>query len=88
MKSYIFIFLIFISEFSIAQIGQIIWEENFDNLDNWLIETGNGSWGWGNGELQYYSDNNVEILFLNGISSISLENSAELNISLTENIVQ
>ena len=61
MKSYIFIFLIFISEFSIAQIGEIIWEENFDNLDNWLIETGNGSWGWGNGELQYYSDNNVEI---------------------------
>ena len=34
---------------------------NFDNLDNWLIETGNGSWGWGNGELQYYSENNVEI---------------------------
>ena len=61
MKSYIFIFLIFISEFSIAQIGEIIWEENFDNLDNWLIETGNGSWGWGNGELQYYSENNVEI---------------------------
>ena len=61
MKSYIFIFLIFISEFSTAQIGEVIWEENFDNLDNWLIETGNGSWGWGNGELQYYSENNVEI---------------------------
>ena len=61
MKSYIFIFLIVISEFSSAQIGEIIWEENFDNLDNWLIETGNGSWGWGNGELQYYSENNVEI---------------------------
>ena len=61
MKSYIFIFLIVISEFSTAQIGEIIWEENFDNLDNWLIETGNGSWGWGNGELQYYSENNVEI---------------------------
>ena len=32
MKSYIFIFLIVISEFSTAQIGEIIWEENFDNL--------------------------------------------------------
>ena len=61
MKSYLFIILMFISEFSIAQIGEIIWEENFDNLDNWLIETGNGSWGWGNGELQYYSENNIEI---------------------------
>nr|MCS5654029.1 family 16 glycosylhydrolase [Candidatus Neomarinimicrobiota bacterium] len=44
-----------------AQIGEVIWEENFDNLNNWLIETGNGSWGWGNGELQYYSEGNVEI---------------------------
>ena len=35
MKSYIFIILIVISEFSNAQIGEIIWEENFDNLDNW-----------------------------------------------------
>jgi len=61
MKSYIFIFLIFTSEFTTAQIGEVIWEENFDNLDNWLIETGNGSWGWGNGELQYYSEDNVEI---------------------------
>mgnify|MGYP001299435828 FL=1 len=61
MKSYVLIFLIFISEISTAQIGEVIWEENFDNLNNWLIETGNGSWGWGNGELQYYSEGNVEI---------------------------
>ena len=50
-----------ITEFASAQIGEVIWEENFDNLDSWLIEIGNGSWGWGNGELQYYSEGNVEI---------------------------
>ena len=61
MQSRILIFLIFISEFCYTQIGEVIWEENFDNLNNWLIETGNGSWGWGNGELQYYSEGNVEI---------------------------
>ena len=61
MKSYIFTFLIVISDFTSAQIGEVIWEENFDDLENWLIETGNGSWGWGNGELQYYSDSNIEI---------------------------
>ncbi len=44
-----------------AQVGDVIWEENFDNLDNWLVETGNGSWGWGNGELQYYQSDNAEI---------------------------
>lgn len=37
-----------------AQIGELIWQEDFNDLDSWIIETGNGSWGWGNGELQYY----------------------------------
>ena len=61
MKSYILIFFISLFEFLTAQIGDVIWEENFDSLNNWLIETGNGSWGWGNGELQYYSEDNVSI---------------------------
>lgn len=44
-----------------AQVGPLIWEEDFSSLDHWIIETGNGSWGWGNGELQYYSPDNVAI---------------------------
>ncbi len=44
-----------------AQIGNLIWQEDFNNLDNWIIETGNGSWGWGNGELQFYKAANVTI---------------------------
>ena len=36
-----------------AQDRDIIWEENFNNLDNWMKVTGNGSWGWGNGELEF-----------------------------------
>lgn len=44
-----------------AQIGNLIWEDDFDDLDNWLILTGNGSWGWGNGELEYYQADNVDI---------------------------
>ena len=61
MKSYLLIFIIFIYHKTNAQIGEVIWEENFNNLDNWLIETGNGSWGWGNGELQFYNEDNVQI---------------------------
>lgn len=61
IKSYRLILFISLFELVTAQIGEVIWEENFDNLNNWLIETGNGSWGWGNGELQYYSDENVSI---------------------------
>ncbi len=44
-----------------AQVGELIWEDNFNNLDNWNQEIGNGSWGWGNGELEYYRGENVEI---------------------------
>ncbi len=44
-----------------AQVGNLIWEDNFNNLDNWLKVTGNGSWGWGNGELEYYKNENVDI---------------------------
>ncbi len=44
-----------------AQVGNLIWEENFDDLDNWILLTGNGSWGWGNGELEYYKAENVTV---------------------------
>jgi len=44
-----------------AQIGELIWQEDFNNLENWIIDTGNGSWGWGNGELQFYKAANVTI---------------------------
>ena len=44
-----------------AQVGPLVWEENFDNLDNWIKATGNGNYGWGNGELQYYKDGNAVI---------------------------
>jgi beta-glucanase (GH16 family) len=49
-----------------GQIGSLLWEENFSDLDNWIKDTGNGNWGWGNGELQYYSPNNVDIAAVPG----------------------
>ena len=44
-----------------AQVGPLLWEDNFNTLDNWLKITGNGSWGWGNGELEFYKNENVDI---------------------------
>jgi beta-glucanase (GH16 family) len=49
------------AHFAQAQVGNLIWEEEFNDLDNWIILTGNGSWGWGNGELEFYHQENVEI---------------------------
>jgi len=66
MKDNIVIFLILCISSIYGQIGDVIWEENFDNLDNWVIETGNGSWGWGNGELQYYKSENIDIVAVEG----------------------
>jgi beta-glucanase (GH16 family) len=44
-----------------AQVGPLVWEDQFLTLDNWIKLTGNGAWGWGNGELQFYAEDNVTI---------------------------
>jgi len=44
-----------------AQVGSVLWQDDFDTLDSWLKVTGNGQWGWGNGELQFYRNENVDI---------------------------
>ena len=66
MNIFFKIVLILSVEFCYAQIGEVIWEENFNDLDNWMKITGNGSWGWGNGELEFYKEENVEIVEVPG----------------------
>jgi len=43
----------------------LAWEENFDgtslSTQNWTFETGTGSGGWGNNELQYYRRENTTL---------------------------
>lgn len=65
---FIFVFIIYALSINHvqAQVGDIIWEDHFDHLDNWMIETGNSFWGWGNGELEYYHANNVAITEIPG----------------------
>jgi beta-glucanase (GH16 family) len=63
MKAVLVIVLVILTCVGIskAQVGDLVWEERFENLDNWIILTGNGYWGWGNGELQFYSADNIDI---------------------------
>lgn len=49
-----------------AQIGNVIWEDQFNNIENWNVSIGNGSWGWGNGELEYYKADNISIVEIPG----------------------
>ena len=59
---------------SYAQVGEVIWEENFNALDAdvWNIDVGDGCdqgiCGWGNQELQWYSEDNVSIAPIPGES--------------------
>jgi len=43
----------------------LIWSDEFDGIEldatKWVHETGNGDWGWGNGELQYYQAQNTVV---------------------------
>jgi beta-glucanase (GH16 family) len=44
----------------------LVWADEFDgtvlNTANWTFETGTGSGGWGNNELQYYREDNTSLL--------------------------
>ena len=63
-----------------AQNWQLVWQDEFTNgvSADWVFETGNGSSGWGNNELQYYRRENATIenqqlvitIYLNNITSL------------------
>ncbi|SEL23487.1 Beta-glucanase, GH16 family [Roseateles sp. YR242] len=46
-----------------AQTWQLVWQDEFTNGISaaWRFETGNGSGGWGNNELQYYRRENATV---------------------------
>jgi len=69
-----FITMILVESVAKAQVGNVIWEDNFDTLneDVWTPNVGDGCdegiCGWGNQELEYYSPNNVYIEAIAGES--------------------
>lgn len=57
---------------------QLVWSDEFDgtslNTNYWTYEIGNGSNGWGNEELEYYTDRNENISVSNGVLTITARN--------------
>ena len=51
------------------EYDKLVFEENFDeqklNLSKWGYDLGNGNWGWGNAELEYYRNNKENIYIEN-----------------------
>ena len=67
-KTLLSIGLVFLLSPARPQVGQIIWQDNFNNVDSgiWNTVVGNGcddasGCGWGNHELEYYHENNVSV---------------------------
>lgn len=48
---------------AISQSWQLVWQDEFTNGigPDWVFETGTGSGGWGNNELQYYRRENATV---------------------------
>ncbi|MHA7060308.1 glycoside hydrolase family 16 protein, partial [Aquimarina sp. M1] len=56
-------FFIIVNKVANSQSWDIVWQDEFDNgiSSDWVFETGNGSSGWGNNELQYYRRENATV---------------------------
>ena len=52
----------------------LMWSDEFSgntlNSDNWNFDIGTGNWGWGNNELQYYTNSNQNLFLANGMLHI------------------
>lgn len=57
------VFLLFFIIPVCAQNWQLVWQDEFTNgiSADWVFETGTGSGGWGNNELQYYRRENASV---------------------------
>ncbi len=63
---------------SLALRGQttwsLMWSDEFSgntlNSDNWNFDIGTGNWGWGNNELQYYTNSYQNLFLANGMLHI------------------
>ena len=65
-----------------SQYNKLVWEENFDaaslDTDVWNFETGNND-GWGNQEVQYYTEDNVTVQDGNLVITAKAETINEFN---------
>ncbi len=75
MKKLFILFLIFNSFNLFAQSWKLIWSDEFDgatiNSSFWSFETGTGTYGWGNNELQYYTNRLENAKIENGMLVIT-----------------
>ena len=66
--------IICVSSLSFGQYA-LVWADEFDdnelNLNKWSYDLGQGDWGWGNGESQYYTNRLENSKVENGVLKIT-----------------
>ena len=69
---FILLLIFFISETVFSQNYQLVWSDEFDGTtldqNSWTRETGGD--GWGNNELEYYTDRDVNCYVQDGVLTI------------------
>jgi beta-glucanase (GH16 family) len=58
-----FCLFVLLSPLAMAQGWQLVWQDEFNGSigPDWVFETGNGTGGWGNNELEYYRRENATV---------------------------
>lgn len=61
---------------TVTKLTKLVWQDEFDtngapNPDNWIFNIGTGSNGWGNNELQYYTNRTQNIKIEDGLLKIT-----------------
>lgn len=66
---------LFVTPLVNAQNYQLVWSDEFEgtelNRGVWNYEIGTGDWGWGNNELQYYTDREANVKVSDGKLTIT-----------------
>ena len=63
--------------FNLSTQYELVWSDEFEgeelDLEKWTFDIGQGSWGWGNNELQYYTANPSNIKVQDGMLNITAQ---------------
>ncbi len=66
---------------------QLVWSDEFSgntvNTTNWTFDIGNGSGGWGNNELEYYTSRTQNVYVANGLLHIVAQKESYLGYNYT-----
>lgn len=91
IKQCLFIAFAVFQSFAYSQY-ELVWSDEFEgeelDLEKWTFDIGQGSWGWGNNELQYYTANPSNIKVQDGMLNITAQEEQYANANYTSSRIK